>query len=93
MAEQQPSNAQKGTAMHTRLAKGLLSLATVAALAAPGVAQARHGSDDPANHVRREHQRVERHHRHDNDRDRDRHGDRHDRDRHDHDRGDDGRDG
>lgn len=46
--------------MHTRLAKPLLSLVTVAALAMPGVALARQGSDDPVNHVRQEH----RHHRH-----------------------------
>jgi hypothetical protein len=41
--------------MHTRLAKPLLSLAAIAALATPGVALARQGSDDPVNHVRREH--------------------------------------
>jgi hypothetical protein len=32
--------------------KTLLSLTAIAALAMPGVAQARHGADDPAGHVR-----------------------------------------
>jgi hypothetical protein len=32
--------------------KMLLSLTTIAVLAVPGVAQARHGADDPAGHVR-----------------------------------------
>jgi Ni/Co efflux regulator RcnB len=41
--------------MHTRFTKALLSLAAVAAVAAPGIAQAHNGSDDPANHIRHEH--------------------------------------
>jgi Ni/Co efflux regulator RcnB len=41
--------------MQSRFTKALLSLAAVASVAAPAVAQARHGSDDPANHVRHEH--------------------------------------
>jgi hypothetical protein len=32
--------------------KTLLSITAIAALAMPGVAQARHGADDPAGHVR-----------------------------------------
>jgi len=32
--------------------KTLISLTTIAVLAVPGVAQARHGADDPAGHVR-----------------------------------------
>jgi Ni/Co efflux regulator RcnB len=32
--------------------KTLLSLTAIAVLAVPGVAQARHGADDPAGHVR-----------------------------------------
>jgi hypothetical protein len=47
--------------MKTRLVKSLLSFTAVAALAVPAVAHARNGSDDPPNHVRREHHRV--HHR------------------------------
>ena len=91
MAEQH-TNRQKGTAMYSRFTKALLSLAAVAALAAPGIAQASRGSDDPANHVQREHQRFDRHHRRDNERQR--HRDRHHRDRPNHNRGDDhGRDG
>ena len=38
--------------MHTRLAKTLLATAAVTALAVPAGAQARHGADDPAGHVR-----------------------------------------
>lgn len=51
--------------MHTRIAKPLLSLAAVAALAMPGVALARQGSDDPVNHVRQEHRagQLGEHHR------------------------------
>jgi Ni/Co efflux regulator RcnB len=41
--------------MRSRYTKALLSLAAVAALAAPAAAQARHGSDDPPNAVRHEH--------------------------------------
>ena len=51
--------------MKSRFTKAALSIVAVAAFAAPAVAQARHGSDDPASHVRREHQRFERHHRRD----------------------------
>ena len=47
--------------MKTRYTNALISLGAVAALAVPAVAQARHGSDDPANHVRREHHRVAHH--------------------------------
>jgi hypothetical protein len=47
--------------MQARYMKALLSLAAAAALAVPAVAQASHGSDDPANHVRREHHRAAHH--------------------------------
>jgi hypothetical protein len=50
--------------MSSRYTKSVLSLAAAAALALPAVAQARHGSDDPANHVRREHHRLVHHVRH-----------------------------
>jgi hypothetical protein len=70
-------------AVHSRLTKMLVSLAAVGALSVPAVAQARHGSDDPAGHVRQEH-RSDRHdvakHRDRPDRDR---NDRHDNDRND----------
>jgi Ni/Co efflux regulator RcnB len=46
--------------MRSRSTKFLLPLAAVAAMAVPAVAQARHGSDDPPNHVRREHHRADR---------------------------------
>ncbi len=49
--------------MKSRFTKAALSIVAVAAFAAPAVAQARHGSDDPASHVRHEHQRFEQHHR------------------------------
>ena len=49
--------------MKSRFTKAALSIVAVAALAAPAVAQARHGSDDPAGHVRHEHHRFENHHR------------------------------
>ena len=52
--------------MRSRSTKFLLPLAAVAAMAVPAVAQARHGSDDPPNHIRREH-RVAEHHRADRD--------------------------
>jgi len=42
--------------------KTLLSLTAIAALAMPGVAQARHGADDGAGHVR--HASHVRHHHH-----------------------------
>lgn len=67
--------------MKSRVTKAALSIVAVAAFAAPAVAQARHGSDDPASHVRREHQRFEQHHRRGDD------GARHERHRH-HDRDD-----
>jgi Ni/Co efflux regulator RcnB len=35
-----------------RLAKTLVTVTTVAALAVPAAAQAKHGADDPAGHVR-----------------------------------------
>jgi hypothetical protein len=38
--------------MNPRSKKTLLTITAIAALAAPGVAQARHGADDPAGHVR-----------------------------------------
>jgi hypothetical protein len=38
--------------MRNRLAKTLLTAATVMALAVPAGAQAKHGADDPAGHVR-----------------------------------------
>ena len=42
--------------------KTLISITAIAALALPGVAQARHGADDPAGHVR--HASHVRHHHH-----------------------------
>ena len=48
--------------MRTRTIKALLSLSAIAAFAMPGVAQARHGADDPAGHVR--HASHARHHAH-----------------------------
>jgi len=75
--------------VHSRLTKTLVSLAAVGALSVPAVAQARHGSDDPAGHVRQEHHAGrhdaaqhrdrpdrDRNDRHDNDRNDDRGGDR-----------------
>lgn len=53
--------------MQSRITKALLSFAAVAAVGAPGVAIASNGSDDPPNHVRGEHHRFERHHRHGSD--------------------------
>lgn len=38
--------------MNPRSKKTLLTITAIAALAAPGVAQARHGADDPVGHVR-----------------------------------------
>jgi len=79
--------------VHSRLTKTLVSLLAVGALSVPAVAQARHGSDDPAGHARQEHHAVKhhaaRHHaaRHHDRRDR---RDRRDRaDRRDNDRNDD----
>jgi hypothetical protein len=48
--------------MRTRTTKALLSLSLVAALTVPGVAQARHGADDPVGHAR--HASHARHHKH-----------------------------
>jgi len=75
--------------VHSRLTKTLVSLAAVGALSVPAVAQARHGFDDPAGHVRHEHHASrhdaaqhrdrpdrDRNDRHDNDRNDDRGGDR-----------------
>jgi len=38
--------------MRNRLAKTVLTTMTIAAVAVPGVAQAKHGADDPVGHVR-----------------------------------------
>ena len=70
--------------MHSRFTKALAALAVTGAIAVPAVAQARGGSDDPANHEQRQHQ-VRHHVRHDrvdNDR-RDRRHDHFDNDRRD----------
>ena len=48
--------------MRNRTSKTLLSLSLVAVFALPGVAQAKHGADDPAGHVR--HASHARHHAH-----------------------------
>lgn len=83
--------------MRSRMTRGLVALAAASALAVPAVAQATHGSDDPAGHVRHEHHRGgtlqhrdrpdrDRGHRHGNHR-HDNH--RHDNHRHDNDRNDD----
>ena len=67
--------------MRSRMTRAMVVLASVAALSVPAVAQARHGSDDPAGHVRHEHHRGHlQKHRDRPDRDR---GDRHDNDRND----------
>lgn len=71
--------------MHSRITNGLTALALAGVLALPALAQARGGSDDPANHEQREHQ-VSHHRRHDRvDNDRRRHH-RVDNDRRRHDR-------
>jgi hypothetical protein len=44
--------------------KTLISLTTIAVLAVPGVAQARHGADDPAGHVRHASHATRHHARH-----------------------------
>lgn len=89
--------------MRSRYTKALTVLAVTGGIAAPAVAQARGGSDDPPNHEQRQHQvrndgrhdrfdndRGEhRHDRRDNDR-RERRHDRRDNDRHDGRGGDDG---
>jgi hypothetical protein len=38
--------------MRNRLSKTLIASLTIAAVAVPGVAQAKHGADDPVGHVR-----------------------------------------
>ena len=48
--------------MRNRTTKALLSLSLVAVFALPGVAQAKHGADDPVGHVR--HASHARHHAH-----------------------------
>jgi hypothetical protein len=58
--------------MRHRTPKALLSLTIVAAFALPGVAQAKHGADDPAGHVR--HASHARHHTHHHARHHARHG-------------------
>ncbi|MDQ6607480.1 MAG: hypothetical protein M3Z06_13150 [Actinomycetota bacterium] len=45
--------------MQSRYVKALISIAAVGAIAVPGIAQARHGSDDPVTHVRQEHHRAD----------------------------------
>jgi len=49
--------------MRNRTIKALLSLTAIAAFAMPGVAQARHGADDPAGHVRHA-RHAQKHHKH-----------------------------
>jgi hypothetical protein len=51
--------------MRNRTIKALLSLSVIAVFALPGAAQARHGADDPAGHVRHaSHARHHAHHHH-----------------------------
>jgi hypothetical protein len=52
--------------MRNRIAKTLLAAVTVTALAVPAGAQARHGADDPAGHVRHavHHTTKAKHHHH-----------------------------
>jgi Ni/Co efflux regulator RcnB len=49
--------------MTSRYTKALLAIAAAGAVAVPAVAQADHGRDDPAGHVRHEHHHFA-HHRH-----------------------------
>ena len=49
---------QKGPQRALSIHQGRVSLAAVAAVSVPAIAQARGGSDDPVNHVRREHHRI-----------------------------------
>jgi hypothetical protein len=69
--------------MKNRLAKTLLATTAIAAFALPAGAQARHGADDPAGHVRHaSHQTTAKSssaEHHTRTRDRHRHGARHDR--------------
>jgi hypothetical protein len=48
--------------MRYRTTKALLAITAITAFALPGVAQARHGADDPVGHVR--HSSHARHHSH-----------------------------
>ncbi|MEA2385463.1 MAG: hypothetical protein QOH72_5434 [Solirubrobacteraceae bacterium] len=48
--------------MRNRIRQALVPLSLIAVFAVPGVAQARHGADDPAGHVR--HASHARHHAH-----------------------------
>jgi Ni/Co efflux regulator RcnB len=70
--------------MYPRLTKALTAFALTSAIAVPAVAQARGGSDDPANHEQRQHQ-VQNRDRHDR---RDDHRRHHRHDRRDNDRRD-----
>jgi hypothetical protein len=45
--------------MRSRYTKALLAITAVGAIAAPAIAQARQGSDDPVTHVRQEHHRAD----------------------------------
>src|SRR5690348_17014625 len=53
-----PKESKGQSVMKNRLTKTLITLSAAAAVAVPAVAQARGGSDDPANHVRHEHHQV-----------------------------------
>jgi hypothetical protein len=77
--------------MDSRYTKALTALALTGAVALPAVAQARGGSDDPANHEQRQHQvrHHSRHHRLDNER-RERRHHRSDNERHERGGADDG---
>ena len=48
--------------MRSRTIKALLSLSVIGALAVPGAAQAKHGADDGAGHVRHASHHVMKHH-------------------------------
>jgi hypothetical protein len=58
--------------MQSRLVTAAVTLAAIGAVSVPAIAQARHGSDDPAGHVRREHRHIVTNDRHRDDRNRDR---------------------
>jgi Ni/Co efflux regulator RcnB len=61
--------------MRHRITKAVLALTAITAFALPGVAQARHGADDPAGHVRHaRHHHHTRHHHHSTVRHHGRHG-------------------
>jgi hypothetical protein len=57
----QSNSIRKVQAMLTKI---LLPLAALAAISLPAAAEARHGSDDPPQHITREHHRLGHHHRH-----------------------------